>query len=221
MSPICLYSAYAFQRNFVPKHRKIQIVQEATYDWILWDSPVARHLWRECKTILHAIKTPFTCESYYSAVLALDDPNLLHEDEEVKLRAIIKQNLITYSLWTLYTAERKINESKLKGELTDEMIDDWPCDVTAKFQLLVKDEIRMLLFHKKQLDINMKFQVGNKWKSCHSEREKYFIRSSYTFIDINKLSEAHIALYNCIWCCDLVEITNEALVVKPFRREPP
>ena len=56
MSPICLYRAYAFRRNFVPKHRKIQIVQEATYDWILWDSSVARHLWRECKTVLHAIK---------------------------------------------------------------------------------------------------------------------------------------------------------------------
>ena len=80
----------------------------------------------------------------------------------------------------------------------------------------------MLLFHKRQLDISRKIQVGNKWKSCKSEREKYFIRSSYTFIDINKLSESHIAIYRSIWCCDgLVEITNEALVVKPFRREPP
>ena len=146
-------------------------------------------MWRECKTILHAIKIPFNCDSYYSAILALDDPNLQHADEEVKLRAIIKQNLTTYSLWTLYTAERKINEAKLKNELTDEMIDDWPGNVTAEFQLLVKDEIRMRLFHKRQIDISRKFQVGNKWKSCHSEREKYFIRSSYTFIDTGKLSE--------------------------------
>ena len=49
---------------------------------------------------------------------------------------------------TVHSRKEK-NESKLKGELTDEMIDDWPCDVTAKFQLLLKDEIRMLLFHKK------------------------------------------------------------------------
>ena len=55
MSPNCPYSAYTFQRDFVPKHRKIQVVQEATYDWILWNSRVARHLWRECKTISHAI----------------------------------------------------------------------------------------------------------------------------------------------------------------------
>ena len=124
-------------------------------------------------------------------------------------------------MWTLYKTERNINEAKLKNELTGEMIDDWPCNVTAKFQLPVKDEFRMLLFHKRQLDISRKIQVGNKWKSCHSEREKHFIRSGYTFIDTDKLSEAHIALYNCIWCCDLVKITNEALVVKPFRREPP
>ena len=101
------------------------------------------------------------------------------------------------------------------------MIADWPCNVTAKFQFLFKDEIRMLLFHKRQLDVSRKIKVGNKWKSCHSEREKYVIRSSYTFIDIDKLSESHIAMYSSIWCCDLVEITNEALVVKPFRREPP
>ena len=44
MSPNCLYSAYAFQRDVVPKHRKIQVVQEATYDWILWNSPVV-HLY--------------------------------------------------------------------------------------------------------------------------------------------------------------------------------
>ena len=72
-------------------------------------------------------------------------------------------------MWTLYTAERKINEAKLKDELTNEMIDDWPCNVPTKFQLLVKDEIRMPLFHKTQIDVSRKFQVGNKWKSCHSE----------------------------------------------------
>ena len=55
------------------------------HNLILWNSPVARHLWRECKTILHAIKIPFNYDSYYSAILALDDPNLQHADEEVKL----------------------------------------------------------------------------------------------------------------------------------------
>ena len=101
MSPTCLYSAYIFSRDFIPKHSKLQVVQEATHDWILWNSPVARNLWRECKTILHAIKIPSNCDSYYSAILALDDPNLQHADDDVDLRAIIKQNLITYSLWAL------------------------------------------------------------------------------------------------------------------------
>ena len=101
------------------------------------DSPVARNLWRECKTILHAIKIPFNCDSYYGAILAQDDPNLQHVDEEVKLRATIKQDRTTYSLWTLYTAERKTSGAKPKNELIGATADGWPYNVTAKFQLHV------------------------------------------------------------------------------------
>ena len=72
-----------------------------------------------------------------------------------------------------------MNEADLNDEPTDEMIDNsdnWLSNMTAKLQLLVKDEIIMLLFHKRQIDTRKKVQIGHKWKSCHSEREQYFIR---------------------------------------------
>ena len=93
-------------------------MREANYEWILWNSPVAQHLWRECKTILHAIKIASNnIDSYHSAILSLDDPNLTHSDDAIKLRAIIKQNLIAYSLWALYTAEQKSMKLNKKTNL--------------------------------------------------------------------------------------------------------
>ena len=173
MSDKCLYAAHTFEQGSVPKHNKPVTMQKANYEWILWNSPVPQHLWRECKTILHAIKIAHDgIDSYHSAILALDDPNLTHSDDAIKLRAIIKQNLIAYALWALYTAEQKINEAKQQDQLTDEMIDNWIRNVTSNFQLLVKGEINMLLFHQRQIDITRKRQVGNNMRDCHSEREK-------------------------------------------------
>ena len=59
------------------------------------------------------------------------------------------------------------------------MIDNWICKVTSKFQLLVKGEINMLLFHQRQIDTTSKRQVGNNMRDCHSEREKCFIRMDF------------------------------------------
>ena len=111
--------------------------------------------------------------------------------------------------------------NKQQDQLTDEMTDNWICSVTSNFQLLVKGEINMLLFHQRQIDITRKRQVGNNMRDGHSEREKRFIRMGFPQISLDKLSESQVDLYRNIWCCDLVEIANKALVVKPFRREPP
>ena len=47
-------------------------------------------------------------------------------------------------------------------------------------------------------------------------------RLSFTPIVLDKLSASQIDLYKEIWYdLNLVEITNAALVVRPFRREPP
>ena len=39
MSDKCLYSAHTFEQGYVPKHNTPVSMQEANYEWILWNSP--------------------------------------------------------------------------------------------------------------------------------------------------------------------------------------
>ena len=60
-------------------------------------------------------------------------------------------------------------------------------------------------------------------KPIFDAREQQLKRISLPIINLEQLSDEHAYLYNQTWCAldALVEITNGALVVKPFRREPP
>ena len=57
----------------------------------------------------------------------------------------------------------------------------------------------------------------------HDVRSQTLLRNALPVIDLGNLNDDHVLLYNQTWCNldAFVEVINSALVVKPFRREPP
>ena len=97
ISSVCLFSTYRFGQGYTPKYHKLYFTPEeavATYDWVLWKSPVATTLWQECKQVLFKVGITLSVGSYHDAITALHD-DIDDNDEVNKLRVIIKQNLIT------------------------------------------------------------------------------------------------------------------------------
>ena len=220
-SSMCLFSTYRFSQGYTPKYHKLYFTPEeaiATYEWVLWKSQVATALWQECKQVLFKVGITLSVGSYHDAITALQD-NIDDNDEVNKLRAIIKQNLITYCLWTLYTADKKIHEFKQLNQISDELIDTWPLYVIDNFTSLVRNDIKIMLYHKRELDMTKKIVTivnGNKKTPCFNGREQIMVRHGSSRIKLDQLTAEQILLYKTIWK-DLIEITSSSLVVKPFR----
>ena len=129
------------------------------------------------------------------------------------------------ALWVLYTSDKEINTLKQKNELDDKTIDNWPNHVLSHYLRLVQDEIKLLPHHEQELQLKAKklSPTTNKLVPIYDVREQTLRRTALPVIDLENLNACHIDLFNQTWCIldTLVEITNGALVVKPFRREPP
>ena len=160
--------------------------------------------------------------SYQEAILLLERLSIVTDDQTAKLRAVITQNLIVYALWVLYCGDKRINELKGKEELTDSKIDNWIEYIVSNFSILVTQEVKLLLYHRRELALTSKKMKSDSKKliASYTEREKMIARLSFVPIVLDKLSASQIDLYKEIWY-DLVEITNAALAVRPFCREPP
>ena len=141
------------------------------------------------------------------------------------IRAIIAQNLQVFALWVLYTSDKEINTLKQNNKLDDKTIDEWPQHVLSHYLRLVQDEIKLLPHHDQDLQIKAKRTdpITGRKKLVFDAREQQLKRISLPIINLEHLSDEHTYLYSQTWCAldALVEITNGALVVKPFRREPP
>ena len=182
----------------------------------MWDSQRAQHIWAECKRIAQ-IGITTTCNSYQEAIRSLEDPNTNDDDELNQLRTVIKQNLVVYALWVLYSADKSINTLKQQKQINDEVIDAWPQTIMYKYTMLIKGDIQLLLYHKRELALNKATSRGDTNVKCSwfSEREKMMERHKFTSINLSKLNNEQQVLYTTIWK-DLVEVSNSALTVRPF-----
>ena len=90
--------------------------------------------------------------------------------------------------------------------------------MVSKYTQLVNEDIKLLLYHKRELALCRKKSRGdsNAKCSCFSEREKIMERYKFSSIMLNKLNDEQESIYTTIWR-DLEEVGNSALVVKPFR----
>ena len=120
----------------------------------------------------------------------------------------------------MYSADKKINNLKQTNQLTDEIVDNWIRPVTERFERLVHDEIRLVLHHRREIAINIRIAIDGRATAAFNERGKVIERLKFITINPDKLTTDQMENFKLIWH-DLVEFTNQSLVVPPFRREPP
>ena len=115
---------------------------------------------------------------------------------------------------------KHLTDSHTTQTLTDATIDLWPQAVIAalKFMLKFNNELtlqaQLLPAISRQVDIHH-----------HTSNLKEKARATALFPEVDclgKLTPQALQAYQETWYhTNLVEVTNQALVVKPFRREPP
>ena len=81
-----------------------------------------------------------------------------------------------FALWSLYSADKKINNLKQTNHLTDEIVDNWIRTVTERFERLVHDDIRLVLYHRREIAINIKIVIDDRATAAFNEREKVIER---------------------------------------------
>ena len=155
-SSVCIYSDYTFSQHYIPRHHIPDPIIPATYSWILWESPIARSVWTSAKAILNEINLVLAASSYHEAIWEMVNNDATDGDETDKLKLIAKQNIIVFALWTLYSADKAINNLKQTNQLTDEAVDNWIRTITGKFERLVHDEIRLVLHTEERLHYPLK-----------------------------------------------------------------
>ena len=219
-SPMCMYSDFTFTQHYIPNHHISDPMVPATYNSILWDSPMARSVWTKAREILDTIRLDLTASSYHEAIWELVNSDATDGDETEKLRSVTIQNVTIFALWVLYSADKKINELKQTDQVTNEKVDNLVRTVTENFERMVHDEISVLLHHRREIALNTKITIDGRATTTFSEREKVPQRLKFTVINLDKLTTSQIDLFELIWQ-DLVEFTNQSLAVLPFRREPP
>ena len=220
VSPVCIYSDYTFSPHFIPRHHISNPIIPATYTWILRDSPIARSVWLSATDILNSISIDLSASSYHEAIWELVNTDATDGDETDKLKHIVKQNIIVFALWSVYSADKSINNLKRTNKLTDEAIDKWIRTVIDRFERLVHDDIRMTLHHAREAALNNNVVIDGTATMAFNEREKVIERLKFVPLNLDKLTESQMDLFKTIWS-DLVQITNQSLVVPRFRREPP
>ena len=112
-------------------------------------------------------------------------------------------------IWTLYTSEKELNDLYKNGseDIPDKKLDLWTRTCIITFRSHV---VKLALTHRHIM---------------HIARSKKLPVRSQLLRDTKhyaQLTNDETIMYNNTWVrSDLVQITNRALVVKPFRREPP
>ena len=183
----------------MPNHHISDPMVPATYNSILWDSPMARSVWTKARETLDTIGVDLTALSYHEAIWELVDSDATDGDETEKLRSVTKHNLTIFALWVLYLEDKKIHELKQTNQLTNEKVDNWVRTVTENFKRMVHDEIRLLLHHRRKIAINTKIMIDGRATITFSERDKAMQRPTFTVKNLDKLTTSQIDLFKSIW----------------------
>ena len=78
----------------------------------------------------------------------------------------------------------------------------------------------MALHHRREVALGTKVTIGDRITAACNEREKIIERLKFVVINPDKLTVSQMDFFKSIWQ-DLVQFTNQSLVIPPFRREPP
>ena len=203
----CIFSGHVFNPLYRAVHRTTNPRPiPATYAHILWTGHTADLVWKEADLLAVAMNIPpvtRNLNSYQDVFRYIESADLTDE------ATIITSNLMIEAIWTLYAREKELNDLYKNGTIVvpDKVIDLWPRRSVAYFRYRTVD---LALSHRHTMKIVRSREMTVRNKLLRDTRH-------YT-----KLTNDELAMYTETWLkTDLVQITNGALVVKPFRREPP
>jgi hypothetical protein len=203
----CIYSGHQFDNQYRALVRKTDpMVVPATYNHIFWTGNTATAVWNEADTIAKAMGLPHVTETFTSY---LDVYKFIETADLTQESIIITVGLMLEVIWTLYTSEKELNDLYKNGSenIPDKKLDLWTRTCIITFRSHV---VKLALTHRHIMHIARSKQLPIR---------SQLLRDTKHYA---QLTNDETIMYNNTWVrSDLVQITNGALVVKPFRREPP
>jgi hypothetical protein len=182
------------------------MVVPATYNHIFWTGNTVAAIWGEADFLTKAMGLPQVTADFSS----YRDVYTFIEKADLTLEStIITASLMLEVIWTLYTSEKELNDIHKNGSETipDRKIDLWTRTCITAFRSRV---VKLALSHRHLMRI-----YGSKKLPVRTQ----LLRDTKHY---TQRTDDETTLYTNTWLrTDLVQITNRALVVKPFRREPP
>ena len=134
----CIFQQHNFDQSYKPKYPKITNDTIATYEHILWDSPVAKNVWSLAKKILDNLHIPYVINTWKDIFKTLDGD---HKQVIGDIRLIIKHNILITTIYSLYASYKKLTDLKINDKLTDPDIDMYPIKTVHHFQFQVRNLI--------------------------------------------------------------------------------
>ena len=204
----CIYSNHTFSAPYTPTNPKPTYNVIASYDHILWTGNVAKNTWKHTNFILNTMSVVNPIKHWHDVFKVIEGTNFSD------IKSIYLTNILTSTLWVLYNMYKHLTDSYTTQTLTDATIDLWPQAVITALNNELTLQAQLLPAISRQVDIHH-----------HTSNLKEKARATALFPEVDclgKLTPQALQAYQETWYhTNLVEVTNQALVVKPFRREPP
>ena len=204
----CIYSNHTFSAPYTPTNPKPTYNVIASYDHILWTGNVAKNTWKHTNFILNTMSVVNPIKHWHDVFKVIEGTNFSD------IKSIYLTNILTSTLWVLYNMYKHLTDSYTTQTLTDATIDLWPQAVITALNNELTLQAQLLPAISRQVDIHH-----------HTSNLKEKARATALFPEadcLGKLTPQALQAYQETWYhTNLVEVTNQALVVKPFRREPP
>ena len=110
----------------------------ATYEHILWDSPVAKKVWSLAKMIPDNLHIPHVINTWKDIFKTLDGD---HKQVIWDIRLIIKHNIVITTIYSLYASHKRLTDLKINDNLADSDIDMQPIKTAHHFQFQIRNLI--------------------------------------------------------------------------------
>ena len=185
----CIYSHYI-----------LNTLQPATYQWIFWDSPQAKLLWRHLTLILLTMGAPLNITSPYQIPLIF----LPNVTTTPSLLELTRQTLIVGALYTLYTAERILVKHHQLNQLQGSTkLSQWPVEVYSFFNKELQTQALLAPFM--QHELNKRTQIPNSKGELvleHTLRQIMFFTDPV--VNINNLTQDQVDTFTSFWTKTIV-----------------
>ena len=167
----------------------------STFKHEMWECQPAVGVWKHANNLLAAMSLP-TLASIY------DLPNIILLDKSIK--NVIAANVLIQAAHTNWCTYHKKMTSYQEGTFDEEECSNLTLKSLQSYHSALKSEIRAL--------------PG----ICHSLDPSNNKCTVIPKVDLKQMSNEITDLYKQTWLLtDLIEITNNALTIKPFRQDPP